>query len=162
MSPEVVSRKLSRDTDGSRRAAGPRPAGQQAQTVTSLRLHVVCVVLSLLAAFIFTLTEHDNHEHTFWCIFEITIQTLLVVTATIYFRMRLSLLKEASVLMPILVMVASLSLICEPIQRLFFGTGHAFEMLVMHSQCNLMLALAVCGFRMAFQRLAVLIIRQRK
>lgn len=157
MSPEVVSRKLSRDTDGSRRAAGPRPAGQQAQTVTSLRLHVVCVVLSLLAAFIFTLTEHDDHEHTFWCIFEITIQTLLVVTATIYFRMRLSLLKEASVLMPILVMVASLSLICEPIQRLFFGTGHAFEMLVMHSQCNLMLALAVCGFRMAFQRLAVLI-----
>ena len=56
-----------------------------------------------------------------------------------------------------LVMVACVNLLFEPIQRLLFGTGHPFEMLVMHSQCNLMLALAVCGFRLPFQRLAVII-----
>ncbi|MCH2211046.1 MAG: transglutaminase-like domain-containing protein [Fuerstiella sp.] len=154
MSPEVVSRRLSR----SERVLQRTGSGPQASEITaSLRLHVICVVLSLLAAFIFTLTEHDDHRHTLWCIFEITIQTLLVITTTIYFRRRITLLKKNSVVVPILVMVASLSLICEPIQRLFFDTGHAFEILVMHSQCNLMLALAVCGFRLQFQRLAVLI-----
>lgn len=125
--------------------------------VSSLRLHVICVILTLLAAYIFTLTEHDDHQHTLWCVFEIAMQTVLVVVATIYFRMRVSLLHQSTVLTPMLVMISCLSLLCEPIQRLLFGTGHAFEMLVMHSQCNLMLALAVCGFRLTFQRLAVLI-----
>lgn len=153
MSPEVVLRKLSQPQLAPNREKNV----ESKQMTTSVRLHVICVVVSLLAAFIFTLTEHDDHEHTFWCIFEIAIQTVLVVVATVYFRLRISLLRQTSVVMPILVMVASLSLICEPVQRVFFGTGHAFEMLVMHSQCNLMLALAVCGFRLAFQRLAVLI-----
>ncbi|MCR9197341.1 MAG: transglutaminase-like domain-containing protein [Planctomycetaceae bacterium] len=154
MAPDVVSRTL----------AGPRSLQRQNSAsaddkplITSLRLHIICLVLSLLAAFIFTLTEHDDHEHTLWCVFEIVMQTLLASLATIYFRVRISLLNETGVVTPVLVMVASLSLICEPIQRLLFGTGHAFEMLIMHSQCNLMLALAVCGFRMAFQRLAVMI-----
>ena len=111
----------------------------------------------MLAAYIFTLTEHDNHEHTFWCVFEILMQTILVIVATVYFRMRIRLLHQSSVLMPMLLMIACLSLICEPIQRLLFNSGHSFEMLVMHSQCNLMLALAVCGFRITFQRLAVII-----
>lgn len=151
MAPEVVTRTLS--GPGSHRAT-PKGSGP---LITSLRLHIICLVLSLLAAFIFTLTEHDDHEQTLWCVFEITMQTLLAVLATVYFRMRVSLLNETGVITPVLVMVASLSFICEPFQRLFLDSGHPFEMLVMHSQCNLMLALAVCGFRMAFQRLAVMI-----
>lgn len=156
MSAEVVSRKLnshrgqrSRNTGSLQKPQGP--------AIASSRLHVICVVMSLLAAFIFTLTEHDDHEHTLWCAFEIGLQTLIVVMATAYFRRRIAVLHESPVIMPMLVMIASLSLICEPIQRLLFGTGHAFEILVMHCSCNLMLALAVCGFRMPFQRLAALI-----
>lgn len=135
------------------------PSGPQntEATVASLRLHIICVVLALTAAYIFTLTEHDDHQHTFWCMFEIAVQTLLVIVATVYFRIRVRVLHDSSVLMPILIMIVCLSLICEPIQRLLFNTGHSFEMLVMHSQCNLMLALAVCGFRLSFQRLSVII-----
>lgn len=135
------------------------PASSSAvpSSVASLRLHIICVVLALMTAYIFTLTEHDDHQHTFWCMFEIAMQTILVIVATVYFRMRIRVLHDSSVLMPILVTIVCLSLICEPIQRILFNSGHSFEMLVMHSQCNLMLALAVCGFRLAFQRLSVLI-----
>lgn len=151
MSPNVSVRqqaKVQRSPSGSTEAESP---------VASLRLHIICVVLALTAAYIFTLTEHDDHQHTFWCMFEIAVQTLLVIVATVYFRMRIRLLHDSSVLMPVLVMIVCLSLICEPIQRLIFNTGHSFEMLIMHSQCNLMLALAVCGFRLSFQRLSVII-----
>ena len=154
MPPEVTSRQI-RD----HRMTQTLPVGKSSgeSVVASLRLHVVCVILTLLAAYIFVLTEHDDHQHTFWCIFEISVQTILVVIATVYFRVRVRLLQQSSALMPMLLMIACLSLICEPIQRLLFNTGHSFEMLVMHSQCNLMLALAVCGFRITFQRLAAII-----
>ena len=154
MPAEITSRQIHERRPAEHTAAADSNDGT---SLTSVRLHVACVVLALLAAYIFTLTEHDNHEHTFWCVFEILMQTILVIVATVYFRMRLRLLHESSVLMPMLLMIACLSLICEPIQRLFFNNGHSFEMLVMHSQCNLMLALAVCGFRITFQRLAVII-----
>jgi len=128
-----------------------------APLAASLRLQIVCIIATLIAASIFTLTEHDGHAHTWWCAFEITMQTLLVIVGTAFFRARQRLLHDSSVVLPALVMVVTMSLICEPIQRLFFGHGHPFEVLVMHSQSNLMLALAVCGFRLSFQRLAMLI-----
>lgn len=129
---------------------------QQVPLLASLRLQVICIVATLIAASIFTLTEHDDHRHSWWCAFEIVMQALLVVIGTAFFRIRIRVLHDSSIILPALVMVVTLSLLCEPIQRLFFGDGHAFEVLVMHSQSNLMLALAVCGFRLTFQRLAML------
>lgn len=125
--------------------------------LSTLRLQSACIVAALTAAIIFTLTEHDDHQHTFWCAFEIAMQILLVIVGTAFFRTRLRLLHDSSVIMPLLAMVVMLSLLCEPIQRLILGHGHAFEILVMHSQSNLMLALTVCGFRVRFQRLAMMI-----
>ncbi len=125
--------------------------------LSTLRLQSACIVATLTAAIIFTLTEHDDHQHTWWCAFEIVMQILLVIVGTAFFRTRLRLLRDSSVIMPLLVMVVTLSLLCEPIQRLLLGHGHAFEILVMHSQSNLMLALTVCGFRLRFQRLAMLL-----
>ena len=149
MSREVPSRKLKPPATNRPRAADP--------AIASLRLHAICVVMSLLSAFIFTLTEHEGHENSLWCALEIVMQTLVVVMTTFHFRRRIAVLHESSVILPMLLMVASLSLICEPFQRLLLGNGHAFEILIMHSCCNLMLALAVCGFRLSFQRLAALI-----
>lgn len=133
------------------------PDSTTAPPVTSLRLHLICVVQALLAACVFTVTEHDDHHNTFWCTLEIVLQSVVVVAATIYIRTRVTRFSRSTAILPMLIMVVCLSLICEPIQRLLLGDGHAFEMLIMHSQCNLMLALAVCGFRMAYQRLSVLI-----
>ena len=152
---EVTARRLDQSVRNDQRSEKTSP---DEVSITSLRLHAVCVVLALLAAAIFTLTEHeDDHEHTLWCVFEITMQFTLVIIGTAYFRLRNSVMHNSSAIAPMLVMIACLSLICEPIQRILFGTGHAFEMLVMHCQCNLMLALAVCGFRMSNQRLSVMI-----
>ncbi|MEQ9406537.1 MAG: transglutaminase-like domain-containing protein [Fuerstiella sp.] len=156
---QIRSRTLSQR---SRRPAVARYAqtadrARQGGPTTGLRLHSICIVTTLIAAAIFTLTEHDDHRHTFWCAFEIIVQTLLVVVGTVYFRMRAKLPHDLSMVQPILVMVVTLTLLCEPFQRFLLGHGHPFEVLVMHSQCNLMLALAVCGFRITFQRLAVLI-----
>ena len=151
--PEVVTRKLK----AAAKSTSPRTVDSSELPVTGLRLHAACIVLVLLAAGIFTLTEHDDHQHSLWCIFEIAMQSVLVILGTIYFRKRIVVLKNSSVVSPMLVMVACLSLICEPIQRVLFNTGHSFETLIMHCQCNLMLALAVCGFRMSYQRLACII-----
>lgn len=161
---DVRSRKL---TIGSRQKASTQSKSQEraersidrgdAVLTTSARLHSICIVTALIAASIFTLTEHDDHRLTFWCAFEMIVQTALVIIGTIFFRTRLKLLHDTSVVQPILVMVVTLTLLCEPFQRFFLGHGHPFEVMVMHSQSNLMLALAVCGFRIAFQRLALLI-----
>ena len=155
MPPEITSRRLVEQKRTSKTsAASDAPAGP---VITSLRLHVICIVMSLLAAIIFTLTEHDDHRNTIWCVFEIAVQAVLVAVATVYFRRRIERLHNSPFILPMLVMVACLSLISEPIKRWLFDSGRAFEILVMNSQCNLMLALAVCGFRMSFQRLAVII-----
>ncbi len=161
---EVHSRKLSKARSRSRSVrtrqpvpAVPKAAGNEQHQTTSLRLHIICIIATLLAASIFTLTEHDDHGHTFWCAFEMIVQTLLVVIGTLFFRTRLKLLHNSSVVQPILIMVVTLTLLCDPFQRFFLGHGHPLEVLVMHSQSNLMLALAVCGFRIGFQRLAMLI-----
>ncbi len=141
----------------SHRNVTARSDAEHGTPTTSLRLHSICIATILIAASIFSLTEHDDHQHTFWCAFEIIVQTLLVIVGTIFFRTRLKLLHDASVVQPILVMVVTLTLLCEPFQRFFLEHGHPIEILVMHSQSNLMLALAVCGFRITFQRLAMLI-----
>ena len=137
--------------------ADVRVADTSHPPITSPRLHIICIVATLIAASSFTLTEHDDHRHTWWCAFEISLQALLAIVGTVFFRTRIRVLHDASVVQPILVMVVTLTLLCEPFQRFFLGHGHPFEVLVMHSQSNLMLALAVCGFRMTFQRLAMLI-----
>ena len=125
--------------------------------ISTLRLQLASIAATLTAAIIFTLTEHDDHQHTMWCAFEVVMQMILVVVGTAFFRTRIRLFPDSSVLIPPILMAAAFSLLCEPIQRLFFDQGHSFEVLVMHCQCNLMLALSVCGFRLPFQRLAMLI-----
>ena len=153
----LKSRVISSTGSTTRAKSRSTDDGQTEPLISSLRLQACCIVTTLLAGVIFTLTEHDDHQHTWWCAFEIFMQVLLVFVGTAYFRKRVRVFHDTSLLMPPLVMVAAFSLVCEPVQRLFFETGHSFEVLIMHSQCNLMLALAVCGFRITFQRLAMLI-----
>ena len=150
---EIQARSLDRRT--SRRS----PVAEKHVDMSSVRVHVLCVIASLVAAVVFTVTEHEDtmHHHSLWCWLEIAAQIVTVILGTCYFRMRASLMSNSSVVTPLLIMVVALSLLCEPLQRAFFDRGHAFEVLVMHVQCHLMLGLAVCGFRVLFQRLAMLL-----
>ena len=62
MPPEVTSRRLVQRKTSESRMRSPRGSSDET-LVTSLRLHVICVVLTLLSAYIFTLTEHDDDRH---------------------------------------------------------------------------------------------------
>jgi transglutaminase-like putative cysteine protease len=60
-------------------------------------------------------------------------------------------------IMPLLVMVVLASLLWEPVQRWFLLSGRPFEMMIMNSQKNLMLATAIVGCWASYQRLSMLI-----
>ena len=124
----------------------------------SRRLHFLTVALALLSGVIFTLTVHgdDAHQHTNWCMIEIVAQSIAVLVGT-WFARRYLVGANALIIPPLLVMTAVMSLICEPVQRIFLGQGHAFEVLVMHCQANLMLALATCSFRRAYRQLCAIL-----
>lgn len=123
--------------------------------ITSIRLHLICIVQALLAASVFTVTEHDDHRHDLWFTIEMVMQSVFVVAAAAFVRTRVN--RVSGIVLPILILVVLWSFIWEPIQRVFLQAGLPFEMLVMHSQCNLMLALAVCGFRPTYQRLSIIL-----
>jgi hypothetical protein len=66
-------------------------------------------------------------------------------------------MNEQPLIIALLLFVVLLSLAWEPFQRWFFQTGRPFETMVMNSQKTLMLATAVFGYRVAYQRLSVII-----
>jgi len=137
----------------------PRHRDRAGSDIAPVTLHLLCLAVTLLAGVIFTLTEHDaaDHHHSAWCTAEITLQILVTLVAAIVIRRRASHTTTNNALPVLLIMTVILSLLCEPVQRLMFDEGKPFEILVMHSQSNLMLALAACGHRIAYQRLAMLI-----
>lgn len=120
-------------------------------------LHLLTIALALLAGVIFTLVEHNDagHAHSNWCTIEIIIQSVVVLVGS-WFARRYLTGANALVIPPLLLMAMLLSLLCEPIQRSFFGTGHPFEELIMHCQSNVMLALATCSFRRSYRQLCVI------
>ncbi|MFK7822041.1 MAG: transglutaminase-like domain-containing protein [Planctomycetaceae bacterium] len=130
----------------------------EADEPSSLHLHWLTIAMALLAGIVFTLVEHgeEGHQHSNWCTFEILAQAIAVLLGTWFARSKL-MGRNALIIPPILVMTIVLSLLCEPIQRTWFGTGHPFELLVMHCQSNLMLAIATCSFRRSYRQLCALL-----
>jgi hypothetical protein len=125
---------------------------------TTLYLHLLTIAMALLAGIIFTLVEHneEGHRHSTWCTIEIVVQSLVVLIGTWFARRKL-MGANAVIIPPLLVMTIVLSLLCEPIQRTWFGTGHPLEVLVMHCQSNLMLAIATCSFRRSYRQLCAIL-----
>ena len=72
-------------------------------------------------------------------------------------RRRMAVMNDAPMIMPLLLIIVLASLLWEPFQRWFLLSGRPFEMMVMHSQKNLMLAAAVFGCWPGYQRLSILI-----
>jgi hypothetical protein len=118
---------------------------------------LLTIALALLAGVIFTLVEHNDagHSHSNWCTIEIIIQSVVVIVGSWFARRHLT-GSNALIIPPLMLMAMLLSLLCEPIQRSFFGTGHPFEELIMHCLSNLMLALATCGFRRSYRQLCMI------
>ena len=145
------------------RRLGARPsltaAGAGAeQSDDSLHLHVLTIGLALLAGVIFSLVKHNEsgQQHLTWCITEILIQLVVVIIGSWLARKHLN-GSNSSVIPPLMVLTITLTLVWEPIQRSLFRTGHPLEELVMLSQANLMLTMAICGFRRGYRQLCAVV-----
>lgn len=124
---------------------------------TAGSLHWMTVLLSLLASLIFVLADADRGRSSESLWIQIAVEVAATAGFTFMVRRRISLMIDGPLIIPLLLIVVMLSLLWEPFQRWFFQTGRPFETMVMNSQKALMLATAVFGYRLACQRLSVII-----
>jgi hypothetical protein len=132
-------------------------SGRSAVSAPGAALHYLTVCLALLGVTIFILADSDRQRDSRDVIGEILVISGLTATSVWYVRRHIQTVSNSSMIMPLVVMVPLLSLLWEPVQRLFLDTGRPFEMMMMFSLRNLLLILAICGFRVGFQRLSVVL-----
>ena len=124
--------------------------------VTAASLHWMTVTLALLAGAIFVLADADGGRSRASIWIQLLVEVALVISGTLIVRRRLAAGSETPLIMPLLVLVVVASLLWEPFQRMFLLAGRPFEMMVMHTQKNMMLAAAVLGYQIGYQRLSIL------
>jgi len=146
-------RLLSRATASARTTVTSVPNVRQ----TASSLHWLTVVMALAASLIFVLTDADGGRSSRSLWIQMAIEIAAAVGFTWLVRRRFSATTEAPMITPLLLTIVLASLLWEPFQRWFLLAGRPFEMMVMHSQKNLMLAAAVFGCWASYQRLTILI-----
>lgn len=124
--------------------------------VTSGSLHWMTVGMALLAGMIFVLADADGGRSRASMWIQLSVEVTLVISGTLIVRRRLAAGSETPLIMPLLVLVVVASLLWEPFQRVFLLAGRPFEMMVMHTQKNVMLAAAVLGYQIGYQRMSIL------
>ncbi|MFO1002025.1 MAG: transglutaminase-like domain-containing protein [Planctomycetaceae bacterium] len=152
-----IRRENARDGITQRRQTVTPPVDDSGRhRVTTGALHWMTAALALLAGTIFVVTDADGGRSRASIWMQLTLEVGLVVSGTLIVRRRLAAESETPLIMPLLVLVVVTSLLWEPFQRWFLLAGRPFEMMVMHTQKNLMLAAAVLGYQIGYQRLSVL------
>ena len=124
--------------------------------VTTASLHWMTVNLALLAGTIFVLADADGGRSLASIWMQLSMDVAVAVSGTLIVRRRLAAGNETPLIMPLLVLVVVASLLWEPFQRIFLLAGRPFEMMVMHTLKNMMLAAAVLGYQTGYQRLSIL------
>jgi len=120
-------------------------------------VHALTVFLALLASAVFSFTDADGQRTLASLGFQAVCESLLVFTAAWLVHRGRGWFAVHPLQLPLALVVLAGSLLWEPLQRMVFESGRPFEMLVMHSQKNLMLALACLGLTAGFRRLSVFI-----
>lgn len=140
-------------------ADGASSAGVSAGDEHSDRslLHYFTAGLAIIAMAVFLITDADGgrSESGLWT--QIVAEALLTVILTIMAQRNRQLIDAHPAVTPLLILVPIVSLLWEPTQRLLLDSGRPFEMMMMHSQKNLMLALAIVGLQPAVQRMSLFI-----
>jgi transglutaminase-like putative cysteine protease len=110
-------------------------------------LRMLSLMLAMLATSAFLITDADGgrSEPGLWL--QIVVESLLAVCLWRLLRYLPEHIDRGTLTAVAAICVLVLSLLWEPVQRMLLGTGRPFEMLLMHSQKNLMLLLAAAGQR---------------
>lgn len=140
-----------------RRSSAAERLSNTLQPTSDAALHWMTVLLAIVAMATFLITDADGGRSSFWLWIQFLVEASLTVIGAAVVRMRLKSRDLTPLIAPVLLLVVVLSLAWEPFQRWALLYGRPFEMMVMHSQKNLMLTLAVFGFRLSCQRLSVFI-----
>ncbi len=120
-------------------------------------VHMLTVCLALVASVVFLITDADGQRADASIRIQVGIEWLLVLGSAWLVQRHRVWFAAYPLQLPLALLVLAGSLLWEPLQRIVFEAGRPFEMLVMHSQRNLMLALAVLGLTAGFRRLSVFI-----
>jgi hypothetical protein len=124
---------------------------------TAASLHGLTIALALLASVIFVLTDADGERSSASLWIQISVECAATLGFAWLVRRRTAVMNEVPMIIPMLLIIVVASLLWEPFQRWLLLCGRPFEMMVMHSQRNLMLAAAVFGCWASYQRLSILI-----
>lgn len=157
VSQSVDARMARSRVTASHRSPSAATALDQHARRTTATLHWMTVLVALLASLTFVLADADRTRSSASVWIQITIEVVASLFFTWLVRRRISVMNEKPLIIPVLLFVVLLSLLWEPLHRWFFQTGRPFETMVMNSQKTLMLATAVFGYRVAYQRLSLVI-----
>lgn len=145
-------------------SAAQRPSARDSATSNSVPrqasergVHALTVCLALLASAVFSVTDADGQRTQASLGFQAVCESLLVFTAAWLVHRSRGWFAVHPLQLPLALVVLAGSVLWEPLQRMVFETGRPFEMFVMHSQKNLMLALSALGLTAGFRRLSVFI-----
>ena len=153
----IESSSRSRRANAQRYNAVTTPGDDSSRhRVTAASLHWMTVTLALLAGTIFVLADADGGRSRGSMWIQLSVEVALVISGTLIVRRRLAAGSETPLIMPLLVLVVVATLLWEPFQRVFLLAGRPFEMMVMHTQKNMMLAAAILGYQIGYQRLSIL------
>lgn len=123
-------------------------------TIAPAFLHGMTIFLAGLAAVGYLLVEADDDHSHFWMFANIVIQIGGMVGAGWYCRRVAKRLNSVPAVTPVLLVVMLFSYVWEGFERLFGENGHPFELLVMCSMKNVILALAAVGCWPRYQKMA--------
>ncbi|QDT65215.1 transglutaminase-like domain-containing protein [Calycomorphotria hydatis] len=113
------------------------------------------VTLSLLACSILTLAAGSD-DHPYWMYGELALQWILTIAAASWVSRKAPQWKRPPAVSPLLVLLALLTFVCEPIHRLL-GAGRPGEIVLMDGLQHVVLGLAVVSHWLVYRRLAALL-----
>lgn len=147
---QVQLRRLDRSSrkmadDGLARAVASRVGIFLDRSESVLRALSVLLAILAMAAFLLTDADGGRGEPGLWL--QIMLEAILAVGLSRVVRLIPASVDRGTLLVALAFVVLMFSLLWEPVQRVLLGSGRPFEMMMMHSQKNLMLVLAAAGQR---------------
>lgn len=112
---------------------------------SELVLRMLSMLLAMLATSAFLITDADGGRSEWVLWLQIVVESLLAVCLWRLLRYLPERADRGTLTAVAAISVLVLSLLWEPVQRVLLGSGRPFEMMMMHSQKNLMLLLAAAG-----------------
>ncbi len=127
----------------------------QTPTLSSPVLHIATILMVLIAALAFSISDATRQYSRIWIAGNFAIELTFVLLGMRYFVAQSKQQKGDAHISTLILVVMLLSLMWEPVKRVFWGDGRPFELIMMFSVKNTLLIMAAAGCWKKYQRIAV-------